>query len=89
LSIYAKSLYTLVDGAVFFDREKDAAQRKVVQDERTRLIKKMMGEKGAGRPTIPAQPSYKIVHTCGDHSHKMGLLELDDHEVETLQMEMN
>ncbi len=32
---------------------------------------KMVGEKGAGRPTIAAQPSYKYVHTCGDHSHKM------------------
>ncbi|HSC54687.1 MAG TPA: amidohydrolase family protein [Phnomibacter sp.] len=84
LSIYAKSLYTVVDGAVFFDREKDAAQRKVVQEERTRLIKKMMGEKGAGRPTIPAQPSYKMVHTCGDHAHKMGMLELEDYEEENI-----
>lgn len=80
LSIYAKSLYTIVDGTVFFDREKDAQMRRQVQEERTRLIKKMVGEKGAGRPVIPAQPSYKYVHTCGDHAHKMGLLEVEEVE---------
>jgi hypothetical protein len=45
----------------------------------------MVGEKSAGRPTIPAQPSYKFVHTCGDHSHKMGLLELDEHDLEDVE----
>jgi imidazolonepropionase-like amidohydrolase len=88
LSIYAMALYTLVDGTIFFDREKDARMRQLVREERTRLIKKMLGEKGAGRPTIPAQPSYKFVHTCGDHSHKMGLLELDEHDFENLQTEL-
>lgn len=88
LSIYAKALYTMVDGTIFFDREKDARMRQLVKEERTRLIKKMMGEKGAGRPTIPAQPSYKFVHTCGDHSHKMGLLELDEHDLENAQTEL-
>ena len=45
LSIYAKALYTMVDGTIFFDREKDAAMRKEVKAERTRLIGKMVGEK--------------------------------------------
>src|SRR5881275_2747569 len=30
LSIYAKSLYTIVDGTVYFDREKDAQMRQEV-----------------------------------------------------------
>jgi imidazolonepropionase-like amidohydrolase len=85
LSIYAKSLYTIVDGTVFFDREKEMQVRKQVQEERTRLIRKMVVEKGAGRPTIAAQPSYKLVHTCGDHSHKMGLLELDEYDLEEIK----
>ena len=85
LSIYAKSLYTIVDGTVFFDRAKDLQVQQQVKEERTRLIKKMMGEKGAGRPVVPAQPSYKFVHTCGDHSHKMGLLEFDEHELEEIK----
>src|SRR6476469_4311180 len=43
LSIYAKSLYTIVDGIVYFDRDKDAAMRKTVAAERNRIIKKMIG----------------------------------------------
>ena len=50
LSIYAKSLYTIVDGTVYFDREKDEQMQKWVDVERTRLIKKMNGEKRSGAP---------------------------------------
>ncbi len=82
LSIYAKSLYTIVDGTVYFDRDKDMEMRKQVKDERTRLIKKMVGEKREGRPTIPAQPSFKYINTCGDHSHKLGILEVDADELQ-------
>ncbi|RTL57453.1 MAG: amidohydrolase [Sphingobacteriales bacterium] len=79
LSIYAKSLYTIVDGTIYFDREKDAAMRKQVAAERTRLINKMAGEKKEGRPTAPFSPSYKFVSTCGDdHMHKLGLLEVTE-----------
>jgi imidazolonepropionase-like amidohydrolase len=45
LSIYAKSLYTIVDGTIYFDRAKDAEMQKWVDSERARLIKKMNGEK--------------------------------------------
>ena len=77
LSIYAKSLYTMVDGTIHFDREKDLQMRKEVKAERQRLISKMVGEKAQGRPTIPAQPSYKYIHTCLDHGHKLGMLEIE------------
>ncbi len=77
LSIYAKSLYTMVDGTIYFDREKDLQLRKEVKAERQRLISKMVGEKAQGRPTIPAQPSYKYIHTCLDHGHKLGMLEIE------------
>jgi len=70
LSIYAKAEKTMVDGIIYFDREKDAQMRKQVQAERSRLIAKMAGEKRAGRPTVPAAPSFKEVHICNDHSHK-------------------
>lgn len=80
LSIYAKAEKTIVDGIIYFDREKDAAMRKTVLAERTRLIGKMVGEKRRGRPTIPATPSYKYVHTCLDHSHKLGMLEIEAEE---------
>jgi imidazolonepropionase-like amidohydrolase len=70
LSIYAKSLYTIVDGTVFFDRTKDAEKSKAVATERAKLIQKMLGEKRAGAPTRPATPSYQTILSCGDHDHE-------------------
>jgi imidazolonepropionase-like amidohydrolase len=75
LSIYAKSLYTIVDGTVYFDRKKDEQMQKDVDAERLRLVRKMNGEKRSGAPT--AQPSYQIMHTCSDHGHSHGLLVID------------
>ena len=85
LSIYAKSLYTIVDGIIYFDREKDAAMQKQVDAERSRLVKKLNGEKRGGTPTIPAQPSYQIMHTCSDHGHSHGLLVIDAEELNNNQ----
>lgn len=85
LSIYAKALYTMVDGTIFFDREKDAAMRKEVKAERTRLIGKMVGEKRGGAAVVPFTPSYKYIQTCSDHSHKLGMLEIDADEEEQTQ----
>lgn len=81
LSIYAKSLYTMVDGTIYFDREKDAEMRKQVKAERTRLIGKLIGEKRSGSPVMPFTPSYKYISTCLDHGHKLGILEVDLEDV--------
>ncbi|RYD94791.1 MAG: amidohydrolase, partial [Sphingobacteriales bacterium] len=78
LSIYAQALYTIVDGTVYFDREKDVQLRRAVTAERARLIRKMSGEKRSGAPVQPAQPSYSIMLTCGEHNHSHGLLTIDD-----------
>ena len=80
LSIYAKSLYTIVDGTVYFDREKDEQLQKVVDLERNRIIKKMNSEKRSGAPVQPAQPSYQAIHTCSEHGHSHGLLVVDVEE---------
>jgi hypothetical protein len=77
LSIYAKSLYTIVDGTIYFDRQKDEQMQKWVDNERNRLIRKLNGEKRSGAPTIPAVPSYQIMHTCSEHGHSNGLLTVD------------
>ena len=69
LSIYAKSLYTIVDGVVYFDREKDTEMHKTVANERARLIQKMLGDKKAGAPTRPATASLQTILNCGDHEH--------------------
>ncbi len=70
LSIYAKSLYTIVDGTVYFDRAKDAEKSKALAEQRAKLIQKMLGEKRAGAPTRPATPSYQTILSCGDHDHE-------------------
>jgi imidazolonepropionase-like amidohydrolase len=77
LSIYAKPLYTIVDGTVYFDRQKDEQLQKDVDAERLRLVRKMNGEKRSGAPVIPAQPTYLLMHTCSDHGHSHGLLVVD------------
>ena len=81
LSIYAKSLYTIVDGIIYFDRLKDEQMQKQVDTERLRLVRKMNSEKRSGAPTIPAQPSYQIMHTCSDHGHSHGLLVIDSDDI--------
>lgn len=81
LSIYAKALYTVVDGTVYFDREKDAVMQQRVDAERLRLVRKLNGEKRAGSQMIPAQPSYRVMHTCSDHGHSHGLLVIDAEEL--------
>ncbi len=73
LSIYAKSEQTIVDGIVYFDRQKDAEQRKKISSERFRLTQKMIGEKRGGGAVRPAEPSFQILLSCGDHDHKDGL----------------
>ena len=81
LSIYAKAEKTIVDGIVYFDRDKDKELRKQVAVERNRLIQKMLAEKRSGGPTQPAQPTVTIMHTCEDHVHNHGLLVVDAEEM--------
>lgn len=85
LSIYAKSEKTIVDGIVYFDREKDLEQRKKIASERFRLTQKMIGEKRSGvSPIRPAEPSWQILLSCGDHNHKDGIYTIDLQEGELL-----
>jgi imidazolonepropionase-like amidohydrolase len=80
LSIYAKSLYTIVDGTVYFDRQKDEQLQKLVDADRNRIIRKMVAEKRSGAPVQPAQPSYRVMLGCSDHYHSHGLLIIDSEE---------
>jgi hypothetical protein len=77
LSIYAKAEKTIVDGIVYFDRQKDQEMRKQIAAERNRLIQKMNGEKKSGLPVGPAVPSFQVLLNCGDHAHSHGLLTID------------
>jgi adenine deaminase len=80
LSIYSKALYTLVDGTVYFDREKDAKMRKEIAAERNRLIQKMISDAKSGSPTVSARPTPQVVLHCEDHEHTKGILETDSFE---------
>lgn len=77
LSIYARAEKTLVDGIVYFDRQKDAELRKQQTAEKNRLIQKLNGEKRAGNPMAPATPSYNVLLNCGDHDHSHGFLTVE------------
>ncbi len=78
LSIYAKAEKTMVDGIVYFDREKDLALRKRISEERNRLVGKMLGEKKKGAPMAKPVPSREEIYHCEDlqagHQHHI----LDD-----------
>lgn len=77
LSIYAKSEKTIVDGIVYYDRQKDEIRRKEIQAERNRLIQKMLAEKRGGGAVVPAQPSSIPMYHCSDHLHSHGLLAIE------------
>ena len=87
LSIYAKAEKTIVDGTVFFDRDKDAELRKQMQAEKTRLIQKMAAAKrtpGAGGAPANfqrARPRYEVIFNCTDHFHNHGLLAVEGEEL--------
>ena len=70
LSIYAMAEKTIVDGVIYFDRDKDIEMRKKITAEKARLIQKMLGDKRAGMPMRAATPSYQTILTCGDHEHE-------------------
>lgn len=57
LSIYAKAEKTFVDGICYYDIEKDLQMREWIEQERARLIQKMLQAKKAGEPV--QQPTFK------------------------------
>lgn len=82
LSIYAKSLYTIVDGIIYYDREKDEAQRIALAQEKSKLIQKLLAEKkkpfNAGRMQ-PAMPKLEVLNECEeDHKHNHSIFERGD-----------
>lgn len=58
LSVSSKPVYTLVDGIVYFDAEKDEQRRKQLEAERQRLIEKMVLARKNGSKT--AKPKLMV-----------------------------
>ncbi len=64
LSVYAKVEKTLIDGAVYFDIEKDKLQREAIKVERNKLMQMMLKAKDKGGKTRPPMKKDKINMTC-------------------------
>ena len=89
LSIYAKAEKTIVDGIIYFDRDKDAAMRIQNKNEKARLIQKLTIAKKAAAPGAGgaagrgARPRFEVINSCSDHDHhNHGLLGIDADDVE-------
>ncbi len=64
LSIYAKAEKTMIDGAIYFDIEKDKELRNKVSKERNELVNQMLGEKEKGKKTQEPKQSKKQLMHC-------------------------
>jgi imidazolonepropionase-like amidohydrolase len=64
LSIYAKVDKTIIDGIIYFDSERDVLMRKSIQEERLRIIHKMLEAKNDGAPTQRVVPKKQKGHVC-------------------------
>lgn len=64
MSVYAKAEKTIIEGAVYFDLEKDKMQRTAIQAERTKLINMMLNEKAGGGKTQAPKQNKKRNFEC-------------------------
>ena len=63
LSVYAKVEKTIIEGAVYFDLEKDKQQREAIRKEKALLINLMLKEKDNGSPTQePKKKNQEELH---------------------------
>ena len=74
LSVYSKAEKTIVDGIVYFDREKDLELRKQIASERNRIVQAILKEKKPGIATGGAPASMRRMNVCSEHDHNHGLL---------------
>jgi len=89
LSIYANALTTIIDGTIYFDRDKDMELRKRNVAEKARLIQKLATAKKAsdtpggtrGNFQRP-RPRFEVINSCMDHYHSTGLLAVDADELD-------
>jgi len=66
LSVYSIAEKTIVDGKVYYDLEKDKANREYIATERARLVQKMKGAKKTGAPTRKGGSRQIMEFHCED-----------------------
>ncbi len=77
LSIYARPDFTMIEGAIYFDKVKNESMQTEIQKERERIIQKMLSDKTKGKPTQkPKMVQPKMWH-CED---VVGIYTAHDHE---------
>ncbi len=64
LSIYAKVEKTIIEGAIYFDLEKDAATQAANKKEKARIIEKMIAAKKEGAKTQKATSKKPKLYHC-------------------------
>jgi hypothetical protein len=64
--VYARPEKTIIDGKVYFDLQKDAANNEVLVAERARLIQKMRNAKKNGATTQKSEGRYHASFHCDD-----------------------
>ena len=64
LSIYAKAQTTIVDGIIYFDRDRDSELRERIKKERNRLVQKISGAKKGGIPVTQGVSAKEILLHC-------------------------
>ncbi|MGN6617659.1 MAG: amidohydrolase family protein [Ilyomonas sp.] len=69
MSVYAKVEKTIVDGIVYFDLEKDSIMHIQLQQEKNRLIQKMIAAKKQGAKTTHATVTFDEVNECEEDHH--------------------
>jgi imidazolonepropionase-like amidohydrolase len=67
LSVYAKPERVIIDGATYFDLEKDKMLRANIAAERNRLVQKMLASKAGGNPTAkPEMKKPRLFHCASE-----------------------
>jgi imidazolonepropionase-like amidohydrolase len=62
LSIYSKAQTTWIDGAIYFDQQEDEQRRVTLQQEKARLVQKMISEGKGGAGGDRPMPSKRHYH---------------------------
>jgi len=69
LSVYARVLYTLVDGIIYFDYNKDKEMNLYIDQERNRIIQRMISTKKNGEPTQKVSFTPQRNYHCMDEEY--------------------
>jgi adenine deaminase len=66
LSIYAKPQWTMIDGVMYYDAERDEELRNQIERERARLVLALQEAKNGGQTTQKVQSKKAHIWHCED-----------------------